>query len=122
MKSETQNYWVVGANWDGDNHEDAFCRGGYWEMGYADAEKPEFTERRDSIKHGDRIAIKSRDGHGADTISIKAIGIVKKIIEGKVYVEWVLTKMDRHVPCKNYLGTIHGPVEDINWMNEAFRL
>ena len=116
------NYWVVGAFFGPENQEDAFYRRGYWEMGWDDATKPNLARRRNSIKPGDRIAVKSRDGKGAHTISIKSIGIVKEVAGGKVYVNWILTKMDRHVPCKNYFGTLHGPVSDANWKNQAFSL
>lgn len=116
------NYWVVGATWESDNLEDAFYRRGYWEMGWADTAKPSFAKKRDSIQPGDRIAVKSRDGQGAQTIAIKSIGIVKEVAERKVFVKWILTKLDRHVPCKNYFGTIHGPVSDENWKNQAFCL
>ena len=119
---KNQNYWVVGATWDEDNLEEAFYRRGYWQMGYSDTDKPTLAEKRDSMKPGDRIAVKSRDGQGATTITIKSIGIVKEVAEGKVFVDWLLTKMNRQVPCKNYLGTLHGPIKDENWINEAFRL
>jgi len=115
-------YWVVGANWSGEKLEEAFYRRGYWEMGWEDTDQPSLAKKRDSIQPGDRIAVKCRDGQGANTISIKSIGIVKEVANGKVFVKWILTKMNRHVPCKNYLGTIHGPVSDENWKNEAFRL
>jgi hypothetical protein len=118
----TPNYWVVGATWASDNLEDAFYRRGYWEMGWDDADKPTLAKKRDSIQPGDRIAVKSRDGQGAQTISIKSIGIVKEVADGKVFVKWILTKMDRHVPCKNYFGTLHGPVSDEGWKDQAFRL
>ena len=117
-----QNYWVVGATWESDNLEDAFYRRGYWEMGWSDTDKPTLARKRDSIRAGDRIAVKSRDGQGADTITIKSLGIVKEVADGKVFVKWHVTKMDRHVPCKNYFGTLHGPIGDENWINQAFRL
>ncbi|MEK7991180.1 MAG: hypothetical protein VSS52_009260 [Thiotrichaceae bacterium] len=116
------NYWIVGANWDGDNQEEDFYLRGYWEMGYDDKDKPEYTKRRGKIKKNDRIAVKARGGKAAKTISIKAIGIVKDVAEGKVYIDWVLKGIDRKVHCKNYFGTIHGPVTDKAWLNEAFCL
>lgn len=117
-----QNYWVVGATWASDNLEDAFYRRGYWEMGYDDDDKPTLARKRDSMETGDRIAVKSRDGQGASTITIKSLGIVKEVADGKVFVEWVVTKMNRQVPCKNYFGTLHGPISDTDWINEAFCL
>lgn len=116
------NYWVVGATWEDDNLEDAFYRRGYWEMGYDDNDKPTLAEKRDSMKPGDRIAVKCRNGQGADTITIRSLGIVKDVAEGKVFVEWHVTNMSRLVPCKNYLGTLHGPIGDESWIDQAFRL
>ena len=118
----TPQYWVVGATWDTDNLEDAFYRRGYWEMGYEDEDKPNFAAKRESIRPNDRIAVKSRDGHGADTITIRSIGIVKEVADRKVFVNWLVTNMDRHVPCKNYFGTIHGPIGDNTWIDQAFRV
>ncbi len=116
------NYWVVGATWKNDNLADDFYKRGYWEMGYNDNSKPNYAKLRDQIQEKDRIAIKAMDGQGAKTISIKAIGIVKDIHNGKVYVEWILTNLtNRHVPSKNYFGTIHKATDEI-WINEAFRL
>jgi len=116
------NYWVVGATWASDNLEEPFYRRGYWQMGYSDADKPTLARKRDSMKQGDRIAVKSRDGRGAKTITIKSVGIVKEVADGKVFINWILTKLDRHVPSKNYFGTLHGPVRDDSWINQAFRL
>ncbi|MDD5228130.1 MAG: hypothetical protein PHN45_00720 [Methylococcales bacterium] len=117
------NYWAVGANHDGDNLAQDFYLRGYWEMGYSDKQQPVFAKRRDSIKKGDRIAVKTRDGRGARTISIKAIGIVKDVADGKVYIDWKLTDIvNRHVPCKGFFKTIHGPITDVAWINEAFCL
>jgi hypothetical protein len=122
LKEKDMNYWVVGANWDSCNLADKFYLRGCWEMGYDEEEKPNYADKINRIKQGDRIAVKTRDGQGADTICIKAIGIVKDVHEGKVYVDWVSTEINRHVPCKNYFGTIHGPVTDETWRNEAFCL
>lgn len=119
----TPNYWVVGATWESDCLEEDFYRRGYWEMGWTDADKPGFAKKRDSIKAGDRVAVKARDGRGAKTISIKAMGIVKDVADGKVFVDWVLTGIQsRHIPSKNYFGTIHGPISDRAWISAAFCL
>lgn len=91
-------------------------------MGYDDADKPNFAAKRDAINAGDRIAVKSRDGRGADTISIKSLGIVKEVSDRKVFIKWLITGSNRHVPCKNYFGTIHGPIQDEAWINQAFRI
>ena len=116
------DYWVVGATWDEDNLEEAFYRRGYWEMGWSDADQPSFAKKRDSIRAGDRIAVKAMDGRAAKTITIKALGVVTDVADGKVFVDWKLTTMNRQVSCKNYFGTIHGPIGDKHWKNEAFCL
>jgi len=116
------NYWVVGASWEGDNVAPEFYRRGYWEMGYNDEAKPMFTDRRNRIMPGDRVAVKTRDGRGASTITIRALGVVKEVAQGRVYIDWRITDLKRKVPSKNYFGTIHGPVTDLIWRNEAFSL
>ena len=117
------NYWVVGATWGKDDVTDDFYLRGYWEMGFQDSDKPKFTNRRDSVKKGDRIAVKKRNGRAAKTISIRGIGIVKDVADGKVYIDWLLKNIEgRNVPCVNYFGTIHGPITDKSWRNEAFCL
>ncbi len=117
------NYWIVGATWDKENLAETFYRRGYWEMGYKDTEKPIYASRRNKIKTGDRIAVKTRDGKAAKTICIKAIGTVKDVNNGRVYIEWILKGLKRHVPSKNCFGTIHGPYSSENpWIWQAFCL
>ena len=84
----TQNYWLVGANWAGEDKAEAFYLRGYWEMGYDDEDQPHQAKRRNQVKIGDRIALKSMNGHGATTITIRAIGIVKDIADKKIYIDW----------------------------------
>lgn len=115
------NYFLVGANWDGEKQNDSFYRRGYWEMGYDDTDKPKFAKLRDSVCPGDRIAIKSRDGQGATTISIHALGIVKEVFQGRIYVDWVLTNLERHVESHGRFSTIHGPYKaDDPWIKSIF--
>ncbi len=122
MKS-IKNYWLVGANWAGENQADMFYRRGYWEMGYDDDEKPILTKRRNKIKIGDRVAIKTMDGQGQSTITIKAIGIVKDVAERKIYIEWILKDLDRKVESKGAFATIHGPFNSSDiWINKIFCL
>ena len=119
------NYYVVGANWSGEKKYKDFYLHGYWEMGYADKEKPKLAKVRDGIRPGNRIAIKSMDGQGASTISIHALGIVKKVADGCVEVDWVVTELDRHVDSHGCFSTIRGPFtlsEDENkaWIQSVF--
>jgi len=119
----TPNYWLVGANWAGNDQAEAFYLRGYWEMGYDDDEKPTLTKRRNQIKIGDRIALKAMDGHGATTITIKAIGIVKDIANQKIFIDWKLTDLNRTVPSHGAFATIHGPYSfSESWIQEVFCL
>ena len=40
------------------------------------------------------------DGQGASTITIHAIGIVKEVADGKVFIDWKIIDLHRHVPSK----------------------
>jgi len=119
-------YWLVGANWSGDDQADAFYRRGYWELGWSDTDQPGMAQMRDSIRVGDRIAIKAMRGQGAKTITIKALGIVKEVAEKRVYIDWKVTGMNREVQAKGCFATIHGPFElfdkDANWTRDVFCL
>jgi len=104
----------VGANWDGQDKTGKFTRNHYWEMGYHDEGKQELAKLRKSMKEGDRIAIKARCGRGSDQIRIKALGIVigqEGIEDGKVFVDWKVTGLDRLVDSHGVFSTIHGPYD-----------
>ena len=126
MVSTAHSYWLVGANWSGHDQAEAFYRRGYWEMGYDDDDKPDFATKRDQIRPGDRIALKSMDGRGATTITVRALGIVKEVHEGKVFVEWVLTGLDRTVDAGGAFKTIQGPYSTDGprheWVRDVFVL
>ena len=120
------NYWLVGANWSGEDQADTFYRRGYWELGWSDDDQPNFAQRRDNIRKDDRIALKARRGRGADTITIKALGVVKEVGEDKrVYIDWLLTKLEREVASKGCYGSIHGPYgsdREPDWVKEVFHI
>jgi len=117
------NYWIVGANWKGVDQSERFYLRGYWEMGYADEDQPEQAERRNQIKAGDRIAIKNIDGRGSNTITIKALGIVKDVEDKKVYVDWKITHLNRSVYSNGLYATIHGPFKfEGEWLHKIFCL
>lgn len=78
MKQD-HNYWLVGADWSGSDQADAFFRRGYWEIGYSDEQQPRFAAMRDEMRSGDRVAVKAMRGRGAQTITVKALGIVKEV-------------------------------------------
>lgn len=123
---DTPQYWVVGANWSGDDKAQAFFRRGYWELGWDDADQPKLAARRDQIQPGDRIAVKTMKGRGATTIDIRGIGIVKEVGGDKrVYVDWLLRDFRREVPSKGCYAAIHGPFtvqKDASWLGQVFRI
>ena len=115
--------WLVGAKWGVDVLNDDFFRRGYWEMGWSDDEQPGFANQRDSMKPGDRIAIKRMNGQGATTITILALGVVKEVFQGRVYVDWKVTDMEREVESRGCFKTIHGPYQfDDEWTRKVFCL
>jgi len=120
------NYWLVGAMYGGrDDQAPKFIRRGYWKLGWADADKPFMTERRNKIQTNDRIAIKRMMGQGASTIRIIALGIVNEVDpeDGRVYTRWVEDGLDRVVDGRGCFGSIHGPFEgDDEWIRGIFTL
>ena len=117
-------YLLVGSNWSGDDQAEAFYRRVYWEIGYRDQEQPLFAERRDSMRPGDRVAVKSMRGRGASTITVKGLGIVREVAEdGRVYIDWLVTGLDREVVSKGCFKTIHGPYDmdqESEWLRTVF--
>jgi hypothetical protein len=120
------NYWVVGATWGGhDDQSEKFIRRGYWFLGWDDKDQPIQAKLRDQIKPGDRIAIKKMLGQGSPNVVIKAIGEVKEIDEDdkRVYVSWLVKRMNREVPSRGAYASIHGPfTEDDDWIKEVFHI
>lgn len=121
-----RKYWVVGATWGSDDMFDTFVDRGYWEMGYSDKQKPDLAELRSQMKARDRIAIKAMLGQGSPDIRVRAIGLIKEVDgdDGRVYVRWILKRMNRTVPSKGCYGTLHGPYgkPDADWLGQVFRL
>lgn len=105
----TPRYWLVGANWEGDDHADAFFRRGYWELGWSDQAQPAMAQQRDSMREGDRIAVKAMCGRGATSITIKGIGIVKEVADMRVYIDWLVTDLSRQVRARGCFAAVHGP-------------
>lgn len=125
--AKSRHYWLVGANWSGDDQADAFYRRGYWELGYDDAEQPGMARKRDSIRVGDRIAIKAMRGRGATTITIKGLGVVKEASstsDKRIYIVWLVPDLKRQVAAKGCFKAIHGPYsprgKDASWVREVF--
>lgn len=120
------NYWVVGAMWGGhDDQSDVFIRRGYWFLGWNETEQPAQARLRDQIRPGDRIAIKRMLGQGSPSIEVRAIGVVKEIDpqDKRVYVDWVVSGMQRQIPARGAFASIHGPfAADDEWTRLAFQL
>jgi hypothetical protein len=117
------NYWVVGAMLAGEDDQfDKFIRRGMWRRRF-DKDDPQ-AKLLDQIRTDDRIAIKRMLGTGATEIEIRAIGIVKDIDSDKrVYVNWLLGDLERKMSCRNYFGSIHGPLHaSDDWVKEAFMI
>lgn len=91
------NFWVAGADWDGEDQTVEFIEKGIWQNGYTD----KYLDRVNAIQAGDRIAIKAIYGQKYDMpfnnygclvscMKVKAIGTVKKNLnDGRTLeVEW----------------------------------
>ncbi len=52
---EIMNFWVAGADWDGEDQTAEFIEKGIWQNGYTD----KYLDRVNAIQAGDRIAIKA---------------------------------------------------------------
>ncbi|WP_061285990.1 hypothetical protein [Leptospira interrogans] len=126
------NYWLVGASWGGqDDQSDKFLQRGYWFLGWSDIDQPAQAALRDQIKPDDRIAIKQMLGQGSKTILIRALGIVKEIDEEdkRIYVDWLIKKLNREVPSKGIKGSpgvfksIQGPYSpEDEWTRLIFHI
>lgn len=124
------NYWLVGASWDGTEHQDKiFVENGYWMLGYSKEQDPVQFAKAKQIKIGDRIAIKRLKGAGSPDIRILHIGIVKGVVQhGKhamCIVDWFATDLDKSVASHGCLKSIHGPYEANDydgWIQEIFSL
>lgn len=114
LVKEKANYWLVGAYWNNTyDMSDLFTLHGYWEMGWSDQQQPDFADLRNQMRPGDRIAIKARGGRGKTYIIIKAIGVVTALDPEKerVYVDWKLSGLQRHVAGRGEFSTIHEPLD-----------
>lgn len=128
---EEQRYWLVGASWDGVDHQDErFVMNHIWVLGWSVEEDKAQFETAKGIKPGDRIAIKRMKGRGSPMIAIKHIGIVKGIVEDAdrviCSVYWIGKNLNRDVPSKGCYASVHGPFmrtsDTSSWINEIFSL
>ena len=125
-----KQYWVVGATYGSEDQYDRFVKGGFWMLGWEENEQPVQYELAKKIQEGDRIAIKIRNGRGARDITIRSIGIVKKVVldNTRIFctVNWCVEDLNRRVFVHGCLGSIHGPYkiesEDKAWLQDIFTL
>jgi hypothetical protein len=119
------SYWLVGASWGGVEHQDEkFLRQGIWMLGWEEGDQ---AQRASKIKEGDRIAIKRMKGKGQTGIRIMHLGIVKGVVLETsniiCTVEWVATHLDRNIhESRGCFGSVHGPLEHDEWVQEVFCL
>jgi hypothetical protein len=121
---EATQYWLVGATWSGEDQAQAFFNRGYWEIGYSDTDQPGFAEKRNLMHKGDRVALKKSGGARSPNITVRGLGTVKDIgDDGKVYIHWLITDLEREVESKGCYKTIHGPFEFATydgWVQKVF--
>jgi hypothetical protein len=132
---KSPRYYVVGATWYQSDIPtvdmfDHFTKNSYWKMGWIKNAVPCFTERRNSMKIGDFIAIKKING--TNQIKIRSIGVIvgKVEVEGDeediIIVDWRYFPKERNVPLRGCMGTIHGPFyndkteEYYDWLLSVF--
>lgn len=121
-------YWIVGASWGGQDHQDErFVEQGIWMLGWAREDQPAQYKKASEIRAGDRIAIKRMKGKGQTGIKIKHIGIIKGVIldTDKVVcsVDWVVTGIDRDIEeSRGCFKSIHGPYDQDEWTKAIFSL
>lgn len=117
------NYWVVGANWEGVDKAQDFVNNGIWMLGWEEGFQ---RDKADTMKKGDRIAIKSMKGQGQTDIRIKHVGIIQGVVveTNKVVcaVDWVATDLDRSVDNNGCLQSVHGPFGHDAWVEKVFCL
>jgi len=121
-------YWIVGAMFGGcEDMLPEFLRRGYWycwDPKFNQAIPATVAELFPKIQVGDRLAVKKMLGQGSSSIEIRALGIVTDIDAGewRIYVNWLVTDLHREVPIKNFMGSLHGPVELSDWRSNAFHV
>lgn len=128
-------YWLVGAMWGGEEDTlDLFLKRGYWyAWSNSDDETPKQTKDRfPKIRVNDRIAVKKiigkGRGKGSEEIEIRALGVVTDVDldEWRIYVDWKVTDVNKRVPIKGVMGSIHGPYdieEDSDcWLKTIFSI
>jgi len=118
-------YWLVGANWGGENKALEFVENGVWILG-KDEEDVQY-KRALGMAKGDRIAIKRMPGQYKGLL-IDHVGIIKGVVTETdlvvCTVDWVATELDRYfedVP--KYPHSVHKLGDEAEeWLGKVFRL
>ncbi|MXZ57708.1 MAG: hypothetical protein F4Z16_04400 [Rhodothermaceae bacterium] len=125
MGRQVTKYWVVGASWGGEDHQDQrFVEQGIWVLGYEEGSQ---FQRAAEMEEGDRIAIKRMKGKGQVGIRILHLGIIKGVIRDSnliiCTVDWVVTNLDRDISeSRGCFKSVHGPYDHDSWIEEIFCL
>ncbi len=111
------NYWLVGAFWGGQDHQDErFLSQGIWMLGWAKEDQPAQYKKASGMK-----------GRGQTGIKVMHLGIIKGVIldADKIVcsVNWVATDLNRNIEeSRGAFKSIHGPFERDDWTNQIFSL
>ncbi len=113
-------YWVVEASWGKTecNHDRVLSRG-YWYITCTKEEMIKFTNQKEPIQIGDKIAVRDKNATSS-MIKIKAIGVVKEInLEtNTIGIEWLLEEVKRNNVGQGCIESLTGPFfEKEDWVN-----
>ena len=133
LANKARPAWFVGSMWYddsvGNDQTERFLREGIWENGWDDR----FLDLVDSVRPGDRIAIKSfftqknrpglpfnDRGHYVSGMMIKAIGVVtENPSDGRILkVDWTPVNPPKEWYFSSYMQTVHAVMPD-DWKTEA---
>ena len=122
-------YWLVGATYGDEDQYDRFVGGGFWMLGWEEEDQPSQYAIAKTMKSGDRIAIKKRNGRGARDITVRSIGVIKEVVvdNARIFctVNWCVKDLNRQVPSHGCFSSIHGPyslLNDMEWIRSIFVL
>jgi len=121
-------YWVVGAMFGGsEDNLKVFLQRGYWYC-WDPKFNPDIPQAAadlvPKIRVGDRLAVKKMLGQGSSNMLVRALGIVSDVdvTEWRVYVKWLVPDVEREVPIRGCMGSIHGPLEPSEWRASIFQI
>ncbi len=128
MNNQEIQYWFVGAKWDGKEKTSDFVKNGVWINGYNN----KYTKQVNSIKVGDRIAIKASytkknnlpfenpKNNLVSVLKIKAVGLVTNNAKDgqNINVDWDKSFKEKEWYFYTSRNTIWKPNTD-NWQGKA---